>query len=233
MLEISYILLTLLMNLILIKIGFYAIDNSITDLAISKKRKAAVVIGLTLWQVYVFLLSKSGFIEDLSFPPRFVLLMILPLFIFIGIFLYKNRNEQWIKIIPPHWLAYYQAFRIAIETLFVYTVAAGILHSIVTIEGYNMDLIFALSAPVIGTIIYKKGLPSQGLIKFWNYLGLTVIASIIFLFITSIYAPQIYGSEVCLLPSRFGTYPFTLVAGFLMPSAVFVHVLSLVQARKS
>lgn len=221
------------MNLILIKIGFYAIENSITDFAIRKKRKATVVIGLTLWQVYVLLLSKSGFLEDLSFPPRFVLLMILPLFIFTGVFLYKNRNEQWIKVIPHHWLAYYQSFRIGIETIFVYTVAAGILHSNVTIEGYNMDLIFAFSAPVIGTIIYKKGMPSLRLISIWNYLGLTVIASIIFLFITSIYTPQMYGSEVGLLSSQLGTYPFTLVAGFLMPSAVFVHVLSLVQARKS
>ena len=39
MLEISYILLTLIMNLILIKIGFYAIDNSITDLASGIKEK--------------------------------------------------------------------------------------------------------------------------------------------------------------------------------------------------
>lgn len=233
MLELSYILLTLIMNLILMKIGFYAIDNSITELAIRKKKKATVVIGLILWQVYVFLLSKSGFLEDLSLPPRFVLLLILPLFIFTGVFLYKNRNEECIKVIPPHWLAYYQSFRIGIETIFVYTVAAGILHTNVTIEGYNMDLIYALSAPVIGTIIYKKGMPSGKLIRIWNYLGLTVIASIIFLFITSMYAPQIYGSEVGLLSSQLGTYPFTLVAGFLMPSAVFVHVLSLVQIRKS
>jgi len=221
------------MNMILVKIGFYAIDNSITDFAIKKKRKATVLIGLTLWQVYVFLLSKSGLLEDLSFPPRFVLLMILPLFIFTGVFLYKNRNEQWIKVIPPHRLAYYQSFRIGIETIFVYTVAAGILHSNVTIEGYNMDMIFAFSAPVIGTIIYKKGMPSLRLINIWNYFGLAVIASIIFLFITSMYAPQIYGSEVGLLSSQLGTYPFTLVAGFLMPSAIFIHVLSLVQARKS
>ncbi len=221
------------MNMILLKIGFYAIGNSITDLAIRKKKKATVVLGLTIWQVYVFLLSISGFLEDLSFPPRFVLLMILPLFIFTGVFLYKNRNEQWIKVIPPHWLAYYQSFRIGIETIFVYTVAAGILHSNVTIEGYNMDMIFAFSAPVIGTIIYKKGMPSLRQICIWNYFGLAVIASIIFLFITSMYAPQIYGSEVGLLSSQLGTYPFTLVAGFLMPSAVFIHVLSLVQAIKS
>ena len=90
------------MNLILIKIGFYAIDNSISDLAMRKKRKFTVVTGLTLWLVYVFLLSKSGFLEDLSLPPRFVLMMILTLFIFNGLFLYKNRNEKWIKIVLPH-----------------------------------------------------------------------------------------------------------------------------------
>jgi hypothetical protein len=221
------------MNLILAGIGFYAINKSISESVTRKKKKATVVIGLILWQVYVYLLSKSGFLENLDFPPRFVLFLILPLFIFTGVFLYKNRNEKWIKVIPPHWLTYYQSFRIGIETIFVYTVAAGILHTNVTIEGYNMDLLYALSAPVIGTKIYKKGMPTGKFIRIWNYLGLTVIASIIFLFITSMYAPQLYGSEVGLLSTKLGTYPFTLVAGFLMPSAVFIHVLSLVQARKS
>ena len=72
---------------------------------------------------------------------------------------------------------------------------------------------------------------SRKAVLVWNYLGLSVLASVIFLFVTSVYFPQFYGlSEM--MPKEFATAPFVLVAGFLMPSAVFIHVLSIIQLSK-
>ena len=49
---------------------------------------------------------------------------------------------------------------------------------------------------------------------------------------TSIYKPELYGSTTALLPMAGFEYPYVLVAGFLMPLAVFIHVLSIVQLKK-
>ena len=80
-------------------------------------------------------------------------------------------------------------------------------------------------------LAYKKMTSIKTLI-IWNYAGLLVIASIIFLFMSSIYNPQIFGSETILIPAEAVMYPYVLIPGFLMPSAVFIHVLSIAQLSK-
>jgi hypothetical protein len=230
-LKIAYVSLTALMVAILIMIGVKVINRSFTNKEVTTKKKGILIAGLLLWQAYVVALASSGLLDDFSFPPRFFIFLILPLFVFTGFFIYKNRNSKWISAIPVHWLVFYQSFRILIESIFVLSVAHGILNSEVTIEGYNFDMVFAYTAPVIGLVTYKKMISRRVLIA-WNYAGLLVIASIIFLFLASIFKPQLFGSETMLLPVESVEYPYVLVAGFLMPSAVFIHILSLVQLSK-
>ncbi len=231
-LKIAYISLTLFTIIILIIIGIKTIDKTFPDKAVAKKKKGILIFGLVIWQVYIFLVEKAGFINNFDFPPRFAILLIFPLFIFTGVFLFRNRNNKWITNIPEHWLIFYQSFRILIESLFIASVAQGILNKEVTFEGYNYDMVFGWTALIFGFLAYKK-IGSTKLIIAWNYLGLMVLASIIFLFISSIFNPQLFGSEVILLPKEAVTYPYVLVAGFLMPSAVFMHVLSIIQLSKN
>ena len=113
----------------------------------------------------------------------------------------------------------------------MFSVAKGILNYHVTIEGYNFDMVFAFTAPIIGFLVYTKKVVPRKTILVWNYLGLTILASVIFLFLTSVYQPGIYGSEVPLIPLASLTYPYVLVAGFLMPTAVFLHILSIIQVK--
>ena len=230
-LKLAYISLSLLMIVVLLIIGFRVINKTFTDTSIAKKKKTLLLFGLLLWQLYVFGIANSGILDNFDFPPRFFLLLILPIFVFTGIFIYKNRNNKWIANIPTHWLIFYQSFRILIESIFVASVTYGVLNQEVTIKGYNFDMMFAYTAPVFGYLAYKTKI-SRKLLVLWNYLGLVVIASIIFLFLSSIYNPQLFGSDVMILPEAAVKYPYVLVAGFLMPSAVFIHVLSIVQLSK-
>ncbi|MEL6864888.1 MAG: hypothetical protein AAFP19_10725 [Bacteroidota bacterium] len=228
MLKIGYLLLSLLMTIIVYLMGHYAINQSTAEAEKNKKR-ASLLLGLCLWHLYLFLLGSSGYLTDLSFPPRFVTMMILPAFLFTGLFLARHRKSQWIQSIPPYWLAAFQSFRLIIESLFVFTLAAGLLHKNVTIEGYNYDMVFASTAPIVAFLAYRSKVLPKNLLKIWNYAGLLVIASIIILFTTTIYFPAIYGPDTAPFPNDFGWYPYILVPGFLMPLAVFIHILSLVQ----
>lgn len=230
-LKLAYLGLSLAVIIILFLFGSKAINKSTIDNSLVKGKKIILIISLLLWQAYVFMVASSDLLKNFSFPPRFALLLILPLFAFTGVFLYKNRNKNWIRTIPEHWLIFYQSFRIFIESIFVASVAQGILNSEVTIEGYNYDMIFAFTAPIVGFLLFKKLIPRK-IVLFWNLLGLAVIASIIFLFMSSIFNPQLFGSKVMLLPKAAVIYPYVLVAGFIMPSAVFIHVLSIVQLSK-
>jgi len=228
-LKAAYIGLTLLTNVFLIIIGYKAINSSSRN---PKKERAILVLGLILWQLFIFIFSLTDIIRSYEFPPLFAIAFIIPSFIFTGVFLYRNRNKNWIKSIPEHWIIYFQSFRILVETLFVFSVAKGIFNYHVTIEGYNFDMIFAFTAPIITFLVYKIKVLPKKIILVWNYLGLLVLASVIFLFLTSIYKPEIYGSDLPLLPLQAFTYPYVLIAGFLMPVAVFLHILSIIQLKK-
>lgn len=230
-LQIAYHALNIAVLILLCVIGYKGINSTFGTTPKAKIKKLLLVIFLLIWQVYIFALGQTDILQNYDLPPRFVIFHILPAFTFTGIFAYSNRNSEWLGKIPKSWLIFYQTFRIAIETLFVFTVAAGILHPNVTIEGYNYDMVFAFTAPLVGFLFIKKIL-SEKILIIWNYLGLAVIASIIFIFLTTIFVPEIYGNETNLMPMEFTEYPFSLIAGFLMPSAAFIHVLSIVQLSK-
>ncbi len=232
-LEFAYITLSVLMFMILIYMANHAIQKSVDDKNKSRKKIILVIGGLIGFHLYTFSIAITGMLQNYDFPPRFVIFLIIPAFTFSGFFIYKNKNKKWIQTIPQHWLIFYQSFRILIETIFVFTVAKGILHPNVTIEGYNYDMVFGYTAPIIGILIMRNSTKFKSLAILWNYLGLAVISVIIFLFISTIYFPELYGSETYLMPTEFGKYPYVLVPGFLMPSAVFIHILSIVQLKKS
>jgi len=217
------------MILIVFKGGLYTISKTFQEAQKRQKKKKLLVIGFLLWQLYIFIMASSNFLASYSFPPRFALAFILPSFIFTGIFIYTNRKNKWIQNIPQHWLIYIQSFRIFVELLFVFSVAQGILHKEASIEGYNFDMIMAITAPIIGLLVFKYKILSEKWLIYWNYLGLAILASVIFVFMSSIYKPEIYGSNIPLLPMESFQYPYVLVAGFLMPLAVFIHILSIVQ----
>jgi len=228
-LKIAYTGLTLLTILFLIIIGYKAINDTSSN---PKKDKCILVLALFIWQIFILTLSSYDILKSYEFPPRFAIAFIVPSFIFTGVFLYQSRNKNWIKSIPEQWIIYFQSFRILVEILFVLSVSKGIFNYQVTIEGYNFDMIFAFTAPIIAFLVYNKELLSRKIILVWNFIGLTVLASVIFLFLTSVYKPEIYGSALPLLPLEALTYPYVLIAGFLMPTAVFLHILSIVQLTK-
>lgn len=226
----AYIGLASFTILFLYLIGFRAINSTSETPA---KHKLILITLLHSWYLFIFSISSTDFFKTYDFPPRFALVLIVPSFIFTALFLYFNKDKNWILDIPEQWLIYFQSFRILVETLFVFSVAKGILHKEVTIEGYNYDMIFAFTAPIIGYLVFYKKLLPKKILLYWNYLGLCVIASIIFLFMTTTYIPHLYGSSIPLLPLESLGYPYVLIAGFLMPVAVFLHCLSILQQIKT
>lgn len=228
MLAALYIILSVLVSILFFGLVFRAIYS--TDIPSTTKRKnvISIIIIFVLWHVYSYLMAKSGILSSFEFPPKFALFLIIPLFIFTFSFLISQRKKKWIQIIPMKWLILIQSFRIFVEILFVMSVTKGVLHAEATIEGYNYDMVFGFTAVVIGLAYLTKRF-SEKYVLIWNYLGLLVLASVIFVFMSSIYLPELYGYENTPAPLEFTKYPYILVAGYLMPLAVFIHVLSIVK----
>lgn len=220
----------------ILKIAYLALALIVTGIVLMADQRLAkqiqlpirMHVALPVWHIYLYLIALSGITETLSFPPRFVLLTILPAFLFIAWYAYQLKRHEWSQVIRPHYLILFQFFRIGIELLFISTLHKGLLHKHITIEGYNFDMIFAATSLLAGWLVmrghYRIGIA-------WNYIGLMVIGSIIVVVQTTIYMPDLYGPDTAPFNIAFIQYPYLLVAGFLMPVAVFVHVLSILQLR--
>lgn len=230
LLELSYVTLVILVNLFLVYIGFKAIQSTSSEVK-SDKRK--LVIALLAWQLFIALLGIFGVLKSYAFPPKIFLMLILPSFLFTGVFLFRNKDKAWIRTIDESQIVYFQSFRVFVELLLLFSFYKGLFNVEVTVEGWNFDLIFALTAPIVGYLVYAKKKLSRRVVLYWNCLGLGVLASIIGVFLTSVYRPEVFGGSSPLLSLEAFGYPYVLIAGFLMPVAVFLHGLSILQVRQS
>ena len=232
MTEIIYVLTTIVMSLIIIA-GFYVSLSRYQD---DKKHTSSQTIKLTVCIVgalaYLFILSKTGALVDYGMPPRFPIFLMIPFFSFCIIFFIKNKHNQFIQSIPLHWTIFYQSFRIIAELLLLYTFIKGIIPVEATFEGYNYDIVIGITAILLGILVYRTGYKYKNLLKFWNILGILMILIVASVIATNIYQPQIWGYDSPSVQKEFVQLPYLLIPGFLAPSAILIHLVTLIQLNK-
>ena len=189
---------------------------------------SGVVFG---WIAYLTILSLTGILKDLDLPPKFPLLVFLPLVIGFIAFYRRSRNSEVIKQIPKTWPVYFQSFRIIVELILLYTFYANIIPESATFEGLNFDILMGISAPFVAYLLVRRN-GSRALQYLWNILGVSMVLFVAYIVATSMYFPEMWDSKVPLVSMEFIEMPYLLLAGFLAPIAIFMHVVSLAQLRK-
>lgn len=167
-LKTQYLGLTVIVNILIFYFGYYAINQTSESIEVGNKNKIQLALGLLSYQAYVFILALTGVLETLDPPPRVVVFMIAPIFISNYFFLKRHKNRMWLQAIPNIWLVLFQSFRIVVETIFIFSIAEGILHPNVTIHGHNYDMIFAIIALVFGLSMLFIKMPTIA-IKAFNF----------------------------------------------------------------
>lgn len=232
MIKTSFILLTIVMaSLVYIGISRVA-SKSISDAQKSKQFHTRALLVLIGWLTYVSVMSMTGVFATVSMPPRIPLLLILPCFGFMAWFFRSGRFDDIIAATPQSWLVYTQAFRIPVELLLLASYMEGLIPRAGTFEGYNFEIVTAITALLVGYFgVTRKILPNS-IVLLWNYFGLVTLTIVVFIFISHAFFPGIYTNPEPLLIETFGAFPYTLLAGFLMPLAVFMHVFSITKIRR-
>ena len=183
------------------------------------------------WIAYLVTLSATGILKDVNVPPKFPLLVIIPLVIGCIVFYRSSRNSFVVKEIPKTWPVYFQSFRIIVELILLYTYYANIIPVSATFEGLNFDVLMGISAPFVAYLVVRKN-GSRVFQYIWNVLGICMVLFVAFIIASSMYFPDIWGSNVTQVKMKFIEMPFLLLAGLLAPMAIFMHVVSLVQLRR-
>ena len=197
----------------------------------TKNLAIAVLFGM-FWISYVAAIVMTGWLDDLSLPPKFPLLIIAPFILFLVFFYRSQRKSQVISNIPHKWLIIFHTFRILVEVMLYFTFIEGVIPESATFDGNNFDIIMGISAPIVALTIYRNLQKNRRLAAAWNVLGILMILVVAVTIGTSMYAPQLWGSETTLVSMEFVEYPYFLIASLIAPGAIFVHVISLIQLRQ-
>lgn len=227
MLKISYLALSAIIFGIVV-LGY---RKHLKNSGATTKGATILTILLSSWLIYLALLSYSEVLQSLELPPRFPLLVFVPIILLSLIFWIRNKTNSNVLSIPITWTVHFQSFRVFVELILLYTFYTGIIPKSATFEGFNFDIIMGISAPFMAYFIFKNN-RFRFLQYTWNILGILMILFVGFIIATSMYRPDIWGSETPLVSLDFVSTPYLLLAGFLAPMGIFMHIVTLLILKK-
>ena len=186
-----------------------------------------MVIALVLWAVFVSAWSISGKMADFSiFPLNLMPVLIIPIIVAV-FFIPATTTGDILRHIPPENLIRLQSFRFVVEVLLWILFIANLLPVQMTFEGRNLDILAGFSAPVVAVLVSKGGISRRGII-IWNLICLGLLLNIVVTAILSTPSPwRVFMNE----PANYivAWFPISLLPGFLVPLAYYLHFLSLRQ----
>ena len=184
------------------------------------------IAGLGAWLTYAGVLGYLGVVGDASMRPPGPALLLVPVFLFVALFLVRSPAGERFALSFPLWIIIgAQAFRVGVELFLHQLWLAGMAPRMLTFEGGNLDIVVGLSAPVVAWL-YQRGRIGERAALAWNVLGLATLANVAFRALLT--APGPFNFVHAEIPNvAIGAFPFTYIPGFLAPLALTLHVLAI------
>ena len=185
-----------------------------------------IAIGLAFWLAYVVVLSWSGVIADPAMRPPGIVFVVGPVIVFVLLAVARSEVAREIALAVPVWLLVgVESYRVGVELFLHRLWHEGLVPRMLTFDGANVDIWIGASAPIAAWLCTcgRKGLYVA---VAWNMFGLLALANVIVRSALTSPGPlHVLDAEV--VNRAIGTFPYTLIAGFLAPLAVTLHILAL------
>lgn len=225
--QLGFILTTLISYGILLR----HLKKSLQHTSFTEQKKKNIfsftIAALVAWGGITAVLSLSGFFGDFStFPPRIIIVLIVPLISIVWMLSTKTTGEI-LKHVPADKLVGLQSFRIVVEILLWMLFIDNLLPVQMTFEGRNPDVLSGLTAPIVGLLIARKKIARPALIA-WHVVCLALLVNIVAIAILSMPTPfrQFMNEPTNTVVA---TFPVVWLPAFLVPLAYGLHFLSLRQ----
>jgi hypothetical protein len=189
--------------------------------------------GLALggWLALTAVIAASGFLSNFEARPPRMLFVVGPALVGTVMLAHSRWLGTLLQHIPIAWPIAAQAFRVLVELMLWWFFAAGLIPRQMTFEGMNFDVVTGLLAIPVAIGLTRLGWPRAIGIAY-NALGLLLLFTIVAVAILSVPGPfRVFMNEPAnTLPASF---PFVWLPAFLVPAALFFHLVSLIQLRES
>lgn len=175
------------------------------------------------WTIVIGILSYKGFfLQTETMPPR-MLLVLIPAILFTTVYSFDLSIPK-----RPACLMAINVLRIPVEFYLYWLYLNGLVPELMTFAGWNFDILIGVSALIL---LIWPGRIKQQLLRWWHYMGLTLLILIVLLAVLSAPSPvQLFGDNqpnVALL-----SFPFTLLPAIVVPLIFISHLLGINQTKQ-
>jgi hypothetical protein len=224
----GFIIMTIVMLVLILSELKKGLTKTSFDEARRKSIFNKVLYAIIGWTVLISVLSLSGFLNNFSsFPPRIIIVLVVPLMTLIAITMSPVTREI-LAHIPAKNIVRLQVFRVFVEILLWMLVVQNLLPVQMSFEGRNFDVISGLTAPFAAYFLVNNRV---ALIA-WNFLTLGLLINILAIAMLSMPTPfRLFMNE----PSNtiVTIFPYVWLPGLLVPIAYGLSFLSLRQISKA
>lgn len=220
-----------LTTLITLQLFIWTIRNSKSEQ--TRKKATPIFIGFTIWlTIQAVLTYKNVYNSDTnSFPPKIILIGILPTILTIILLFATSKGRQFIDSLPLKNLTYLNIVRIPVEIILFWLFLNKAIPELMTFEGRNFDIIAGISSPIIAYFGLTKTKLNKKTILLWNFICLGLLANIVVNALFSAPSPiQKFAFDqpnIAIL-----NFPFSWLPTFIVPIVLFGHLTSIGQLMK-
>jgi len=214
--------LSLVVALLLPLATFRAGLNLSEDVRDTRRATWFAVIWVTAILMISGALAVFGVLRDFSVPPPLGILMLLVTCSTIAL-AFSGFGARLASGISLGALIGFQFFRLFVELILWGLHAEGFVPVQMTFEGYNFDVITALTGAVVGYMVYREWLADWVIIA-WNLLGLGLLLTIMTISVLSTPLPvRFFEAE----PQNMivAEFPFVWIPLLFVQAALFGHLL--------
>jgi hypothetical protein len=195
----------------------------------SAKATLSTGLCLVLWLALTGALTRTGFFEPGAGPPR-LLLGILPAVAAAIALTQIPRSREWLTTaVPAAWVVGLQVFRLPVELVLLSLSHHGIVPTAMTFDGQNFDIVTGLTAPAMAMHLHRSAArPHRRMVIAWNIGGLLLLANV--MRIAAMIGARPNGLPLNAAPNLVPyLFPYSWLPYFLVPLALFLHLVSLGQ----
>ena len=199
----------------------------------TRKKSTYILPLFTTWLVIQAVLTLNNVYnsDTNSFPPRIMLIGILPSMLTIILLFTTSNGRQFIDSLPLKNLTYLNIVRIPVEIVLFWLFLNKAIPELMTFEGRNFDILAGITAPFVAYFGFTKPKISRKIILIWNFTCLALLANIVIYALLSAPSPiqklAFEQPNVAIL-----NFPFSWLPTFVVPVVLFVHLASIRQLLK-
>lgn len=199
----------------------------------TRKKSTLVFFSLTIWLTIqaILTLNNAYNIDINSFPPKIMLIGILPTILTITLLFATTKGRQFIDSLPLKNLTYLNIVRIPVEIVLFWLFLNKTIPELMTFEGRNFDILAGITAPLVAYFGLTKQKIGRNGILIWNFFCLGLLINIVVNALFSAPSPiQKFAFDqpnIAIL-----NFPFSWLPTFIVPIVLFGHLTSIRQLMK-